>query len=82
MEVASKVRGACAFSRDGRSPPRRNLLHCNANHHLFIQVCLSSAGAKFDLFAADAIHTVQMSRFVRASKYRQEHLRIHPQAGH
>jgi hypothetical protein len=80
MEVGSKVRVPLTNTGDHRHVLKFCFALVTPITILPIQVCSQALAIKFS-FLADAIHTVQMSRFVRASKYRQENLRIHLEAG-
>jgi len=80
MEVGSKVRGPLTDVGD-----HRHHVQIQTLFELVTPITIYSSRSvpqvsviKLHLFAADAIYTVQMSRFVRASKYRQEDLRNHP----
>lgn len=83
MEVGRKVRVPLTNTDDHRRHVRILFapVH-NANRHPLVQVCFffSSFSYQSRPLVIDAIHKAQMSRFVRASKYRQEKLRIHLEA--
>jgi len=80
MEVGSKVRVPLTDMDDHR--------HARIQFALVtpITICSSRSvppnlSSTAQPFVADVICLVRMSRFVRASKYRQEKLRIHLEAG-